>query len=157
MTKVCPSFVATNTLLSQVLSWQTHFFQVLLWQTHLFQVLSQQTHFCYGKHTFIMTTTMFVTTNTFLSQQTRVCRNKILSWQKCYLWQLPPRIVSMVPMLMGMGQINSTFVLNYCSVFHSFLSHILHPTDLFFHCNNNNGNFLKYKSKVWCDIWHDFR
>ena len=39
---------------------------------------------------------------------------------------------------MWMGQINSTFVLNYCSVFHSFLSHSLHPTDLVFHHHHHH-------------------
>ena len=50
-----------------------------------------------------------------------------------------PVSMTMVTLLMTMGQINSTIVLNYCSVFHSFLIHNT-PTDLVFQ-NKNNGTF----------------
>ena len=104
------TFVATNIyrnkhvfVVTEVLSWQAYFSCnkrcVLSWQNYVchYKYLSWQT-FCHDKNMFVMTS--FVTASILLSRQkscfvaTNMCvMTKLLSWQKWYLWQLPPTIL----------------------------------------------------------------
>ena len=66
------------------------------WQT---KQLSRQNYVCHqkccqGTHTSVTTKDVFCHDKRLvLLCQTHVCCNKLLSWQKWYLWQLPPEIL----------------------------------------------------------------
>ena len=80
---------------TKLLSWQNTSFSQQKYAdiSVVIKVLQWQFFFLLSKHTFVKTKDvfchdkhMFVATNTCLSWQ-------VLSWQKWYLWQLPPMIV----------------------------------------------------------------